>query len=43
MMWNTVPNPYKNHKSLDEFKQQIKCGNQLPVPVNYVKHMRRLF
>ena len=41
--WSTVPNRYKNLNSLDKFKQQIKCGNQIPVPAKYVKHIRRLF
>ena len=26
-----------------QLNNKLKCGNQLPVPVNYVKHVRCLF
>ena len=40
IIWNTVPNRYKNLNSLDKFKQQIKM---LKPATCIVKHVRRLF
>ena len=41
--WITVPNQYKNLDSLDQISNKLKWENQLPVPANYVKHIRCLF
>ena len=38
IIWNTVPDRYKDLNSLDKFKysNKLKCGNQLAVHENYV-------
>ena len=41
-IWNTVSNWYKNLNFFDKFLQQLKRGNKLHVPANYVKHVRCL-
>ena len=43
IIWNTVPNRYRNLNSLDKFKKQTKMWKRTVSTSNYVKHIRRLF
>ena len=43
IIWNTVPNRYRNLNSLDKFKKQTKMWKPTVSTSNYVKHIRRLF